>query len=56
MWQILKMSLVIPLFSDLWQYNILTPKHRETHGCVVSTVATDALVLQHQAISIHNAD
>ena len=23
----------------------LTLKHRETHGCVVSTVATDALVL-----------
>ena len=35
---------------------ILTPKHRETHGCVISTVATDALVLKHQAISIHNAD
>ena len=35
---------------------ILTLKHRETHGCVVSTVATDALVLKHQAISIHNAD
>ena len=35
---------------------VLTPKHRETHGCVVSTVATDALVLKHQAISIHNAD
>ena len=34
----------------------LTPKHRETHGCVVSTVATDTLVLKHQAISIHNAD
>ena len=34
----------------------LTPKHRETHGCVVSTVATDALVLKHQAIRIHNAD
>ena len=34
----------------------LTPKHRETHGCIVSTVATDALVLKHQAISIHNAD
>ena len=34
----------------------LTPKHREMHGCVVSTVATDALVLKHQAISIHNAD
>ena len=34
----------------------LTPKHRVTHGCVVSIVATDALVLKHQAISIHNAD
>ena len=34
----------------------LTLKHRETHGCLVSTVATDALVLKHQAISIHNAD
>ena len=36
--------------------NLLTLKHRETDGCVVSTVATDALVLKHQAISIHNAD
>ena len=36
--------------------NSLTLKHRETHGCVVSTVATDALVLKHQTISIHNAD
>ena len=34
----------------------LTLKHQEMHGCVVSTVATDALVLKHQAISIHNAD
>ena len=34
----------------------LTAKHREMHGCVVSIVATDALVLKHQAISIHNAD
>ena len=33
-----------------------TLKHWEMHGCVVSTVATDALVLKHQAISIHNAD
>ena len=31
-------------------------KHQEMHGCVVSIVATDALVLKHQAISIHNAD
>ena len=37
---------------SLW----LTLKHRETHGCVVSTVATDALVPKHQAYSIHNAD
>ena len=35
---------------------MLTLKHREMHGCVVSTVDTDALVLKHQAISIHNAD
>ena len=34
----------------------LTLKHRETNGCVVSTMATDALVLKHQVISIHNAD
>ena len=34
----------------------LTLKHWETHGCVVSTVATDAMVLKHQVISIHNAD
>ena len=35
---------------------ILALKHREMHGRIVSTVATDALVLKHQAISIHNAD
>ena len=34
----------------------LTLKHLETHGCVVSTVATDALVLKHQAISILSTD
>ena len=34
----------------------LTLKHWETHGCVASTVAIDALVLKHQAISTHNAD
>ena len=36
--------------------DVLTLKHRETHGCVVSTVATDALVLKHQAISILSTD
>ena len=34
----------------------LTHEQSETHGCILSTVATDALVLEHQAISIHNAD
>ena len=34
----------------------LTLKHWEIHGCIVSTVATDTLVLKHQAISIRNAD
>ena len=49
--------------NKLWNPNdwctdatALTLKHREMHGCVFSTVATDALVLKHQAISIHNAD
>ena len=34
----------------------LTHKQLETHECVLSTVATDALVLKHQTISIHIAD
>ena len=34
----------------------LTLKHRETPGCVVTTVATVALVLKHQAISILSTD
>ena len=31
-------------------------KKLETHGCVLSTVSTDALVLNHRAISIRSAD
>ena len=34
----------------------LTHKQLETHGYVLSTVATDVLVLKHQGISIHSAD
>ena len=34
----------------------LTLKHRETHGCTVTTVANDALELKHQAISILSTD
>ena len=37
-------------------YCIATLKHQETHGYIVSTMATDALVLKHQAISIYTAD
>ena len=33
-----------------------TLKQLEMHGCILSTLATDALVLKHQAISIHSAD
>ena len=36
--------------------NVLTHKLLEKHGCVLSTVATDALVLKHQATSTHIAD
>ena len=36
--------------------NVLTPKHRETRGCTISTVDTAGQVLKHQAISIHNAE
>ena len=35
---------------------LLTLKYREKHGCVVSTVATDAVVLKHQVISFLNTD
>ena len=37
---------------DKWVTRI---KQQETHGCIVSIVATDALVLKHQAISILSA-
>ena len=34
----------------------LTPEQLWTHGCISSMVATDDLVLKHQAISIGSAD
>ena len=34
----------------------LTHKQLETNAYIISTVATDAMVLKHQAISIYNAD
>ena len=35
---------------------MITLKPLEMHERILSTVATDALVLKHQAISIHSAD
>ena len=39
-----------------WKQLCLTLKYWKTHECVLSTVATDVLVLKNQAISIHSAD
>ena len=41
-----------------WQRSALYLSHKqlEMHGAILSTVATDALVLKHQAISIHTVD
>ena len=36
--------------------NVLTHEHLEMLVCIISIVATDALVLKHQGISIHTAD
>ena len=36
--------------------NELTHDQLDMHGYIISTVATDALVLKHQGINIHNAD
>ena len=36
--------------------DLLTHKQLEIHGCKLSIISTDALVLKHQAISIYNAD
>ena len=47
-----------PIFELCHCYvsHVLTLKHRETHWCIVSTVATDALALEHQAISNLSVD
>ena len=36
--------------------NVLTHKHPEMHGLILSTVAADAMVLTHHTTSIHSAD
>ena len=44
------------LFTSCSSHGMLTCKQLETHGCVISTVATDDLVLKHQATSTHSID
>ena len=45
------------IWSDMKNLlGVLTYIQLEMHGCILSFVATDALVLKHQAISIHNTD
>ena len=39
-----------------WQTILLTHKQLEMQGSILSIVATDALVLKHQAVSIRSAD
>ena len=53
-WEIIENANMFPKINPGWQG--LTLKHLETYGCTLSTVATDALVLKHQVISIHSAD
>ena len=50
-----------PLLSDEIDKSLvpsffLTHKNLEMHRYIISTAATDALVLKHQVISIHSAD
>ena len=40
----------------IWDPNVVTHKQQEKHGCILNTVATDALVIKHQAISTHSTD
>ena len=40
----------------MYFYVSLTHTQLEMHGCILSIVATDALVHKHQVISINSAD
>ena len=62
MWNDMKWRLCISHAFHLYivelsyYFILLTHKQLDTHECVLSTVATDALVLKQQGISIHSAD
>ena len=36
--------------------SVLTHEQLETHACIISTVATDALMIKHRVMGIHSAD
>ena len=44
------------LINAFIQRFFLTHKQLEMHRYIIRTIATDGLVLKHQAISIHSAD
>ena len=37
-------------------YIIFTLQQLETHGCILIIMATDTMMLKHQALSIYSAD
>ena len=47
---------MFPNIDSAYQGFSINPTQLEPHGCIFSTVATDALVLKHQANNIHSAD
>ena len=51
-----KCKLVFMFSKTNSSWHELTHNQLEMHGCVLTTVATDALVLKYQVISIHSAD
>ena len=55
-WWIMKVQLQWCWTWCHWTVCELNHKWLEMHGCVISIVATDALVLMHQGISIHSVD
>ena len=44
------------ILSTQFKQRELTHKQQEMHGYILNTLATDAVVLKHQVISIHSAD
>ena len=52
----LSKSMILRLLMIIFSFHELTRKQLERHGFILSTVATDALMLKHQTISNYSAD